>query len=163
MAITSTREKRAQSRVQSGSSRRVPSTWSFRSITEGISIEERVWRKISRAICLVGGISAPPPVLLRFENIRIQYVRRTLALEHGNNVVGGHHGHFGARLERSGGNVRGQHNIGAVQSGMEERLVLKHIQGRARDFLVFESGDESGFVDNRPARGVDDKCRRLHA
>src|SRR3974377_439345 len=135
MAITSTRENLVQSIVVSGSEMQVPSTRSFRSITEGISIDDSVRRKISRAICFEEDIAPPSSRLL--ENIRIQNVRGTLAPKHRDDVIGGHYGHFCARLDRGRGDVRGQHDVGALESGMNEGLVLENIQGCTGDFVVF--------------------------
>src|SRR6516225_7096899 len=59
--------------------------------------------------------------------------------------------------------MRRQHDVGALQSGVDEGFVFENIQGGASDLVVFESGDERGFVDNGSTRGVDKKCGRLHA
>ena len=57
MAITTTREIADNSIMVEDRTSRERSTASFRSMTAGISMEASDWRKISRAICFVDGMT----------------------------------------------------------------------------------------------------------
>ena len=125
-------------------------------------MEASVWRKISRAICFVGGMIPPPSDLVLLEDIRIEHIGRTLPLKQSHNIVGSHYGHLGTRLQRSGSEMRRQNNVGALEAGVDEGFIFVDVESGAGNFLVFEGRDESGFVHDGSARGVDKEGGRFH-
>ena len=59
--------------------------------------------------------------------------------------------------------MRREHDVGALQPGVDEGFVLKHIESCARDFLGFQGRDEGRLIHDRPARRIDKKGGALHA
>src|SRR5258706_2173892 len=54
------------------------------------------------------------------------------------------------------------HHIRALQSCMNQRLVLVNIQPCPRDFLGLQSRYQRRFIHHRPSRCVDQERRRFH-
>src|SRR5271167_3457725 len=139
MAMITTREIPPRSTVAHGRTRRECSNTSLRSITAGILMDERVWRKISRAICFVGGI-APPAISVFLEDIRVQHIGRALAFEQCDYIVRGHSRHLRTRLRGCRRQMRRENYIRTFETWMNEWFVFIDVQRRTCDFLVFERG-----------------------
>lgn len=56
-----------------------------------------------------------------------------------------------------------QDHVRTLQPGVNEWLIFVNVESGASDFLIFESGDQSSFIDNRSARRIDQESVRFHA
>src|SRR6202035_2083633 len=61
--------------------------------------------------------------------------------------------------------MRRQHDVVELAERMidRQRLDREHVDRGAGDLLLLQGFQQRGFVDDRPARGVDEVGRRLHA
>src|SRR6266481_1651039 len=124
----------------------------------------RVRRKICRASSFPSISDAwrdRPSAAL--DHYRIHDIRRALRLEECGDILCRNQGHPGTSFIRSGTKVRREHHVWPLQSGMNEWLLLKNVQAGTGNFLRFQGMHQSGFVNHRPARSVDQKRCRLHA
>src|SRR5579871_1815980 len=98
----------------------------------------------------------------RLPRLRIQDIRRPLPLKKCHHILGRDHSHLRPRLQRCRRNVRRQYHIRPLQSRVNERLLLIHIQRRPRQFFALQRVHERRLVHHRPARSIDQKSGRLH-
>ena len=78
--------------------------------------------------------------------------------------VGAEPAHRLARRVRRAADVRQQHDVLELREARREaRLVLVHVEARARDRARAQRRHERGLVDDRAARGVHEHRGRLHA
>src|SRR5271165_6561534 len=59
--------------------------------------------------------------------------------------------------------MRRENHVGALKAWMDEWLIFINVESRTGNFLVFQSGDERGFIHDRAARCIDEKSGGLHA
>src|SRR5260370_25580383 len=107
-----------------------------------------------------GGTGISPLLFLPYDGV--QNVWRTVALEKSDCVLHRHHGHAGARFERSRRQVRGQNHIRAQQTVADLRLALEYVQRRAGNLPPLERRNQRRFLHHASPRSADEERRRFH-
>src|SRR5688572_20394281 len=90
-------------------------------------------------------------------------VRRIAAVEKRGDILDHLHAHGRPRLGRCAAEVRKKHHVFEIrQGGWDRRLVLIDIEPGASDCPLLQGLDEGHGIDDIAARGIDEKCARLH-
>ena len=92
------------------------------------------------------------------------WCQRRAAVEHGKVVRHGQIGHRRPRFPRRAAEMRREDNVLEIEEpGEDLGLTLVDIERRAGNQAFLERPRQAFFVDDGPARGVDEKRRPLHA
>src|SRR6267154_4435051 len=101
--------------------------------------------------------------LRRLERFGIEHIRRTLSAKKSGDVVRGHSRHFRTSFDAGRAHVRSHDDVGALEARMDEGFLFENVEGGAGNFSGFEGVDESRFIDDRTACGVNDERGWFHA